>query len=392
MIRYYLLFIFFLGNLFLSFGQNPNINPDDFITTESGLQYYIFQKGEGNLANEGDIIYVHYIGRLADSTIFENTYDKNYPLIVTLGMGQVINGWEEGFTYLHEGDKALMVVPPELGYGKNSNYDIPPDATLYFLVEILHVIKGQKILPIPTDGKDTIETKTGLKYIIIDEGYGKYPRVNEIITVDYTGFLSTGKIFDSSVKKKKPFKFIFGQDEVLDAWEVGLKNIKEGGIIKLIIPSELAYGESGFKNIVPPNEELIFDINLIEVKPEIIIKPYHTDGKEVIKTKSGLEITIIENGEGVYPDTNNIVTIHYTGYFKNGEIFDSSVKRDEPIRFPLGIGAVISGLEETLFQINVGTKARIFVPYKIGYGKKGNPPSIPKKADLIFDIELIDVM
>jgi len=374
------------------YGQQLDISPESFIETESGLKYYIFHHGNGQKINEGDMLYVHYIGRLDDSTIFDNTYEKNYPLIFTLGVGQVIKGWEEVFSYLREGDKALLVVPPDLAYGNNANGNIPANATLTFLVEILHVIKSEAIQPYNVAGKDTFETTSGLKYIIIEEGYGMYPRDNDLLLVDYTGFLSSGKIFDSSVRKDKPFKFSLGDEKILKGWDEGLRKIGEGGMIKLIIPPHLAYGENGFKNIVPPNETLVFDILLMEVKPEIIVEPFDIEGKQIVKTESGLEFIIVEQGIGEKPDTNNIVTVHYTGYFKNGEMFDSSVKRDEPIRFPLGINAVIQGWEEALFMMQEGTKARIIVPYKLGYGKNGNPPVIPRKTDLIFDIELLNVM
>lgn len=373
-------------------GQNLSLDKIDFTTTRSGLKYYIFQHGSGPIAKDGDVIYAHYIGRLEDSTVFENTYEKNYPLIFTLGIGQVIKGWEEGFAYLREGDKALFIVPSELGYGENVSGNIPPNARLTFLVEVLHVIPSKKIEAFSTSNKDTITTDSGLKYIIIDEGSGAVPQERDLVTVDYTGFLSNGKIFDSSVKRDKPFKFSMGDGKVLSTWEEGLKKIAEGGSIKLIIPPKLAYGAKGFKNIIPPNETITFDITLLKVKPEIVIKPFEIAGKKVIKTESGLEIIIVKEGKGQLPDTNNIVTVHYSGFFKNGDMFDSSVKRDDPIQFPLGIGAVIPGWEEALFMMKEGTKARIIVPYKLGYGKKGNPPVVPRKTDLIFDLELLNVM
>lgn len=386
--------LFFIGIFFLqaAYSQKALIDSISFITTESGLKYFIFEEGKGENAKEGDILYIHYIGRLEDSTVFENTYEKNYPLIFTLGMGQVIKGWEEGFQLLGEGDKALMVVPPELGYGENPNYNIPPNATLTFMIEVIHVIKGQTILPYKTENKDTITTGTGLKYVVIDQGFGVSPKQKDIVTVDYTGFLSNGKIFDSSVKRAKPLKFSIGDGKVLKAWEEGIQKINEGGRIKLILSPDLAYGDKGFKNIIPPNETLSFDILLMEVKPEINVVPFDISGKEEIETESGLKIVFIEKGDGPIPDTNKVVTVHYSGFFKNGEMFDSSVKRDDPIQFPIGIGAVIKGWEEALFMMPVGSKARVFVPYKLGYGKSGNPPVIPRKADLIFDIELLKIM
>ena len=83
--------------------------------------------------------------------------------------------------------------------------------------------------------------------------------------------------------------------------------------------------------------------------------------------------------------------VHYTGYLDNGKIFDSSIERDEPIEFPLGKGMVIPGWEEGIALMSVGDKIRLIIPYQLAYGVAGRPPLIPAKAQLTFDVELIDV-
>jgi len=83
--------------------------------------------------------------------------------------------------------------------------------------------------------------------------------------------------------------------------------------------------------------------------------------------------------------------VHYTGYLADGKIFDSSVERGEPIEFPLGQGMVIPGWEEGIALMNVGDKLRLVIPFNLAYGEAGRPPMIPQKADLTFDVELIEV-
>lgn len=111
-----------------------------FDKTESGLRYKIIQKGEGTQAEKGKTVSVHYKGSLTDGTVFDSSYKRNEPIDFSLGMGQVISGWDEGIALLQIGDKARFVIPPHLGYGaQGAGGVIPPDATLVFDVELVAV-------------------------------------------------------------------------------------------------------------------------------------------------------------------------------------------------------------------------------------------------------------
>ncbi len=111
-----------------------------FDKTESGLRYKIFQKGEGDKAEKGKTVSVHYKGSLPDGTVFDSSYKRNQPIDFSLGMGQVIAGWDEGISLLQVGDKARFVIPSHIGYGANgAGGVIPPNATLIFDVELMNV-------------------------------------------------------------------------------------------------------------------------------------------------------------------------------------------------------------------------------------------------------------
>ncbi|MCK4662243.1 MAG: FKBP-type peptidyl-prolyl cis-trans isomerase [Bacteroidales bacterium] len=393
--KYYLSTILFLSAFLITgtlFAQEMLNNDTGFITTKSGLKYRINEKGRGIQPKEGDYVYVHYIGKFLNDSVFDDSYKRGYPLMVALSAGQVIKGWEEGLTLLHQGDKATFIVPSELGYGKIKIGNIPANSTLVFDIELLQVVPSKTIEPFKTDGKDTIKTKSGLKYVIISQGKGEKPKNDEIIIVDYSGFLDDGKIFDSSVKRMKSFKFTLGQGQVIKAWDEGLKMIGKGGKIKLIVPPKLAYGRKGYKNIIPAKATLTFDIELLEIIPEIIIKPFAVEGKDTIETETGLKYIDVVEGTGKQAFINAIVTVHYTGYLKDGTIFDSSVKTDEPIQFPLGAEKVIKGWDEGLLHMKEGGKTRLIIPYHLGYGEEGNLPQIPPRATLIFDVELLEVL
>jgi len=111
-----------------------------FEKTESGLRYQIIQKGNGKKAVKNQTVSVHYKGQLTDGNVFDSSYQRKQPIDFTLGIGQVISGWDEGIQLLQVGDKARFVIPSHLAYGsQGAGGVIPPNATLIFDVELMDV-------------------------------------------------------------------------------------------------------------------------------------------------------------------------------------------------------------------------------------------------------------
>lgn len=111
-----------------------------FDKTNSGLRYKIIQKGNGPKAERGKTVSVHYEGALDNGQVFDSSYKRNQPIDFTLGIGQVIPGWDEGIGLLQVGDKARFVIPSHLAYGSTgAGGVIPPNATLIFDVELMGV-------------------------------------------------------------------------------------------------------------------------------------------------------------------------------------------------------------------------------------------------------------
>ena len=111
-----------------------------FEKTESGLRYKIIQEGDGKKASKGDMVSVHYKGQLLDGTVFDSSYKRKEPIDFTIGVGQVISGWDEGIQLLKVGDKARLVIPSNLAYGsQGAGGIIPPNAPLLFDVELVNV-------------------------------------------------------------------------------------------------------------------------------------------------------------------------------------------------------------------------------------------------------------
>ena len=114
------------------------------------------------------------------------------------------------------------------------------------------------------------------------------------------------------------------------------------------------------------------------------------------KTNSGLEYSIMQEGSGASPKKGDTVMVHYTGWLDNngqpGAKFDSSVDRNQPFSFKIGVGYVIQGWDEGVMSMKVGEKRRLFIPSALGYGSRGAGKAIPADAALIFDVELIQII
>lgn len=139
------------------------------------------------------------------------------------------------------------------------------------LASIVFFLAGcQPSAPITYPGEPATMEKqilrSGLAYIDMVVGTGAQPKDGQKVTVNYTGYLANGKKFDSSVDRGQPFTFTIGVGQVIKGWDEGVSTMKVGGKRKLIVPSNLGYGSRGAGGVIPPNAELIFDVELLDVK------------------------------------------------------------------------------------------------------------------------------
>jgi FKBP-type peptidyl-prolyl cis-trans isomerase len=166
-----------------------------------------------------------------------------------LGAGQAMPGWEEGLPGMKVGGTRVLTIPAELAYGSQGTAEIPPNSTLVYKFELLDVQSAPQV-----------------KIEDIQVGTGAVAAPGTTITVNYTGTLTDGTVFDSSYKRNEPFTLQLGAGQVIPGWEQGLEGMKVGGKRKLTIPPSLGYGAQGAGNVIPPNATLIFEVELLDVK------------------------------------------------------------------------------------------------------------------------------
>lgn len=119
--------------------------------------------------------------------------------------------------------------------------------------------------PSASEGKE-ITTSSGLQYIDQAVGTGDTAKAGQTVSVHYTGWLTNGKKFDSSVDRGQPFSFRLGVGQVIKGWDEGVQGMKVGGKRKLTIPSNLGYGARGAGGLIPPHATLVFDVELLGVQ------------------------------------------------------------------------------------------------------------------------------
>jgi len=251
-----------------------------------------------------------------------------------------------------------------------------------------------KALPAPADvataPADAKKTASGLATKVLTPGKGKeHPKDADSVKVHYTGWTSDGKMFDSSVVRGEPTSF--GVTQVIAGWTEALKLMVVGEKRRMWIPAKIAYGETARPGY--PAGQLTFDVELLEIvaPPKPPETPTDVAGPPAgaKKTESGLSYRVLKKGTGKdHPSATSRVRVHYSGWTKDGKLFDSSVTRGEPTSF--GLNQVIPGWTEGVQLMVVGEKTRFWIPGKLAYGDEPKRPGAPS-GQLTFDVELLDI-
>ena len=233
-------------------------------------------------------------------------------------------------------------------------------------------------------------TGSGLQIAILEEGDGETPESGQLVAVHYTGWLEDGTSFDSSVERGEPITFALDRQMVIPGWDEGIGMLQVGDTARLIIPSDLAYGEAGRPGI-PPNATLVFDVQLLDISEGAPESPTEVDAADYVLSDSGLQYHDLTVGDGPALEEGQVATIHFTVWLEDGTIADSSLDRGQPIQMLVGGGQNIPGWEEGLMSMRVGGQRQMIIPSELAFGEEGAGGGfIPPNTVLILQLEVLD--
>jgi peptidylprolyl isomerase len=228
--------------------------PADAAKTPTGLASKIITPGTGKThPGKTDIVTVHYTGWTTDGKMFDSSVLRGKPS--SFPLDRVIAGWTEGVQLMVEGEKRRFWIPEALAYKGQRE----PKGMLVFDVELMSILgTPADVKAAPSDAK---RTPSGLAYKVLKPGNGgKHPTANNTVTVNYSGWTTDGKMFDSSIPKGAPISFPL--DGVIKGWTEGVQLMTVGEKTRFWIPDTLAYKDQPGR----PQGTLVFDIELLEVK------------------------------------------------------------------------------------------------------------------------------
>lgn len=291
------------------------IDHDRFQAQSEGLRFYDVEVGTGDTPQFGDAVSVEYTGWLDNGCMFDTSYPNEGPVNFAILTNNLIRGWLQTFPTMQEGGVRVIEVAPELGYSTTGFPPrIPPNATLFFHISLVTRTTIQEAeatveAEIATataeavDARATIvaggipenlspscrnsdqpedapafgeidfdrldELVEGVRFYDIEVGSGESPTIDDEVSVEYTGWLESGCIFDTSYTDEGPISFPLSG--VIPGWQEGLSTMQPGGVRVIEIQPELAYGERGSGGAIPPNATIIFHVELVGDEPEEVL-------------------------------------------------------------------------------------------------------------------------
>lgn len=351
--------------------------PEDAHVTESGLASTVLTPGTGtDKPTSTSTVTVHYTGwKSSDGSMFDSSVARGEP--TSFPLNRVIAGWTEGLQLMVEGEKRRFWIPEDLAYGPEVPGSGRPGGQLVFDVELISYERGPEPIQVPADAA---KTESGIAYVVTQAGEGATPSAEQNVKFHFTFRDPAGQVLQSSsqsgpqtapMDKLPPF--------FTDLFVV----MKDGSKVDAYIPGQM----------LGANFEIVkCELELLGVSDPI---PAPTVPEDVAAvpvtaktTQTGLAYRVLTPGKGgAKPTASSTVTVHYSGWETDGEMFDSSVVRGEPTSFPLG--QVIAGWTEGLQLMSKGETTRFWIPEQLAYGPKQEGSGRPGGL-LVFDVELID--
>jgi|HubBroStandDraft_6_1064221.scaffolds.fasta_scaffold27026_3 FKBP-type peptidyl-prolyl cis-trans isomerase len=361
--------------------------PADAIKTADGLVYKKEVTNDaGDSPKRNDTVTINYTGwhQNTGETFFTN---KSRGAPMPLNLSTTAPGFTEAMQLLKKGEKAMLWVPPSIGY-KGTPAGTPE--TLVYEVELVDIVPAP---PVPADlaapPANAQTTPKGTKYEILKPATGTTKAKSyDTLTYNYTAWDSTGRMYETTEMKKKPAKLQpYKQSATMEDM---LTQLTAGERVRFWSTAD-KMAMSGRPLPGMPTGPVVYEIELITIEPGVEPPPVPPDvakpPADAKKTDKGVFYKVLKAGPagGAHPKPTETVKVNYTGWTTDGRMFDSSVIRKEPAEFSLQ--GVIAGWTDGIPQMILGDKFRFWIPEELAYkGQPGRPQGM-----LVFDVELLEI-
>jgi len=203
-------------------------------------------------------------------------------------------------------------------------------------------------------------------------------KYGDVVMVNYTARVARGEVYDSNSEIGHPIPLKIGIGQLIEGWEKGLLQMHEGDKGRILIPSKLAYGETGLGNVVPVNADIIVNIEIVKQIQPINLE----EGVKVYKYEA------VDGGE--YPTKNQMITFDYFAFRSNNKpgLYDNSYQKGTPFTFRFKNDNLIDGLHIGFSKLKAGEKAFIDIPSAAAYGKTGIVDLVPKNTNIVYDVRV----
>lgn len=246
-----------------------------------------------------------------------------------------------------------------------------------------------EVMPQEVDTADYTTTDSGLQYFDFEKGTGETPVDGDIVAVEYSMWLQEGSTFIDSTMGQ-PTEFILGSEQVFPGWSEGVLTMQVGGQRQLVIPPDLALGEEGFGDFIPPNSTIILEVNLLSFRQTP--KPAETDAADFETTDTGLQYYDLVVGDGETPEAGDNIEMEFAIWLQDGNTYvASSEDQGGSFRFPVGSGQVFPGWEEGVLTMAEGGVRQLIIPPELGLGDQGVNGLVPPNAILVMEMTLLSI-
>ena len=234
----------------------------------------------------------------------------------------------------------------------------------------------------PEEASDTLRLDNGIVITYFKKGTGKKLQKGDMVKIDYRMKLENGKVYDGNHAIKKPsIPFLVGWNQQTSGWDIALKELRVGDDVDIFLPAEYARGELGIPGLVPPNENNILSIRIIE---------------EFLPMKEGDGIKIWKYDELKEPgDSIGFGDEVYLNYWVSSESnprYDSSYKKGEVFKLVMGDGNIVPGLYKALYFAREGDRIMVTIPPSEAYGDKGLVDIVKPNESLFYDLQIAKVI